>query len=77
MEQNPADHASCGLTVNELCNSTWLRGPSLLWSKQLPKPEYFTVNLAVGDPEVRSAQAFTVNAHASFSVADRLSKFSC
>ena len=25
-EQNPADHASRGLTVNELCNSTWLRG---------------------------------------------------
>ena len=76
-EQNPADHASRGLTVNELCNSTWLRGPSFLWSKQLPIPESFTVDLAIGDPEVRSAQAFAVNVHSSFSVADCLSKFSC
>ena len=66
-EQNPADHASRGLIVNELCNSTWLRGASFLW-----KPEYFTVDLAIGDPEVRSTQAFAVNVHASFSVADHL-----
>lgn len=32
-DQNPADHASRGLTVSELLSSDWFTGPKFLWEK--------------------------------------------
>lgn len=36
---NPADHASHGLTTKQLVEFNWFTGPSLLWQKDLPEEE--------------------------------------
>nr|XP_043899053.1 uncharacterized protein LOC122780247 [Solea senegalensis] len=57
--QNPADHASRGLKVADLLESSWLRGPEFL-----REPEIFTdqrtPELLVGDPEVKVLKTDTV-----------------
>ncbi|XP_048846374.1 uncharacterized protein LOC125717469 [Brienomyrus brachyistius] len=50
--QNPADHASRGLTVAGLLNSIWLTGPTFLWERELAIREA-SPELLVGDPEVK------------------------
>ncbi|XP_026224932.1 uncharacterized protein LOC113168143 [Anabas testudineus] len=35
-EENPADHASRGLTAKELTESNWFTGPAFLWLDDLP-----------------------------------------
>ncbi|XP_041473798.1 uncharacterized protein LOC121422697 [Lytechinus variegatus] len=57
-DQNPADHASRGLSASQLCSANWFKGPSFLW-------EDFAVGsisptLAVGDPEVRAINLSTI-----------------
>ena len=53
--QNPADHASRGLTVDEDRDvSQWLRGPDFLWERQVVKMnEDLVFSVAEDDPEVR------------------------
>ncbi|XP_073732301.1 uncharacterized protein [Misgurnus anguillicaudatus] len=51
-EENPADHASRGLKVEELINSTWLTGPHFLWEREVVANQG-TLELLVGDPEVK------------------------
>lgn len=53
---NPADHASRGLHVNELRDSSWLRGPSFLWQHTLSFDECNT-ELAPEDPEVKCVRS--------------------
>ncbi|XP_063740237.1 uncharacterized protein LOC134864868 [Eleginops maclovinus] len=50
--KNPADHASRGLKVAELLDSSWLRGPDFLWQQELVTDQR-TPELLVGDPEVK------------------------
>ncbi|XP_057678097.1 uncharacterized protein LOC130907254 [Corythoichthys intestinalis] len=51
-DQNPADHASRGLKVAEIIDSSWLTGPRFLWERQLvTKPH--SPSLLIGDPEVK------------------------
>lgn len=57
--ENPADHASRGLTASELLSSTWFTGPSFLWKKEMKLPADETPELTIGDPEVRSALALS------------------
>ncbi len=53
--QNPADHASRGLTVQKLLRSeTWLSGPKFLWEKEETwTPCKVQSNIDEGDPEVK------------------------
>ncbi len=59
-ENNPADHASRGLTTRELVESNWLMGPSFLWQRDLPKEEGIKVGeLKEDDVEIKGAQVHT------------------
>ena len=75
-KENPADHASRGLTTSELLSSTWLTGPKFLWNKEMELPADETPKLMIGDPEVRSALALTTRTTEQVSLADRLCRFS-
>lgn len=50
---NPADHASHGLSASELFESNWLSGPSFLWERELTLPEQMHEPLSSDDPEVK------------------------
>ncbi len=75
-KENPADHASRGLTTSELLSSTWLTGPKFLWNKEIRLPANETPELTIGDPEVRSALALSARTTEHVSLADRLCRFS-
>ena len=75
-EENPADIASRGSTVNELISSNWFTGPMFLWEPELPTPKDMTLDLSIGDPEVRKAQTLLTQATEPKSLGDRLSKCS-
>ena len=51
-EENPADHASRGLSVSGITSSNWLTWPSFLWQREIATPE-IDKELQLGDPEVR------------------------
>ena len=74
-EENPADHASRGLTVEELINSNWLTGPQFLWEREVV-PDQGTVELLVGDPEVKVVQVLTTEAMAEVDFQKQLARFS-
>ncbi|XP_078020591.1 uncharacterized protein LOC144459801 [Epinephelus lanceolatus] len=74
--ENPADHASRGLTTSELLSSTWLTGPKFLWHNEIKLPADETPELTVGDPEVRSPFTLTTRTTERVGLVDRLSKFS-
>ncbi|KAJ8345841.1 hypothetical protein SKAU_G00300340 [Synaphobranchus kaupii] len=75
-DENPADHASRGLTARELSSSIWFTGPQFLWKKEIVLPEDGIPELTIGDPEVRSAQAIKTKTTEQVSIVDRLSKLS-
>ncbi|XP_078321623.1 uncharacterized protein LOC111100747 [Crassostrea virginica] len=54
---NPADHASRGLHVAEINDSSWLTGPPLLWQLNI-ESQNVKAELQLGDPEVKSARSF-------------------
>ncbi|XP_067275875.1 uncharacterized protein [Pseudorasbora parva] len=56
-EENPADYASRGMSVNDLVTSSWFRGPNVLWKRQIPPPLDVNTQLPIGDPEVKKAQS--------------------
>ncbi len=74
--ENPADHASRGLTASEFLSSTWLTGPKFLWNKEIKLATDEAPELTVGDPEVRSVLALSTKTTECASLVDRLSKFS-
>lgn len=52
-DENPADGASRGKTINELLTSDWFTGPTFLWKKELPMKNDAVPDLSIGDPEVK------------------------
>ncbi|XP_028327214.1 uncharacterized protein LOC114478373 [Gouania willdenowi] len=54
-EDNPADHASRGLTAKNLIASNWFGGPSFLWKEELPSRDIKVRELDAVDPEVRKS----------------------
>ena len=54
-QENPADHASRGLTVKSLLNSSfWFSGPAFLWQANIASDSTdYQMHVAVDDPEVR------------------------
>ncbi|XP_023808300.1 uncharacterized protein LOC105355630 isoform X2 [Oryzias latipes] len=76
-DQNPADYASRGLSINELMSSDWFTGPSFLWRKKIRIFEEVISDLPLGDPEVKVAQALSTETTEPDCLIDRLSRISC
>lgn len=75
-ENNPADHASRGLSAVQLRESNWLKGPNFLWQKYLPCEEEMVGEVEITDPELRKAHVHTVKAKEVSSMVNRFTKFS-
>lgn len=75
-EDNPADHASRGLTAESLKSSNWFTGPKFLWQKKLPVEELKVGELKEDDPELCKTIVCNTKAEESRSVLDCLCKFS-
>lgn len=76
-DENPADYASRGKTVDELLSSDWFTGPSFLWKGEIEVPTEVLLELPVGDPEVKRAQTFQTKTSEQVDLVGRLKKFSC
>lgn len=74
--ENPADMASRGTSVKELLSSNWLTIPQFLWEREIQHPTKETIELPVGDPEVRKVQTLSTQTVEHASLSDRLTKFS-
>ncbi|XP_076857249.1 uncharacterized protein LOC143511529 [Brachyhypopomus gauderio] len=74
--ENPADHASRGLTVSELLSSNWFTGPRFLWEKDMHFPSDVILELPIGDPEIKVVHTLNTEAAEHLSLIDRLSNFS-
>lgn len=75
-EDNPADHASRGLTAEQLKTSNWFSGPKFLWQKDLPDRVRKVEEVKEDDPELRKALVLSTKARETRSLLDRLEKFS-
>ncbi|XP_053272740.1 uncharacterized protein LOC128430658 [Pleuronectes platessa] len=75
-EENPADHASRGLTAEQLVASNWFTGPAFLWQKELPSGDVKVGDISISDPELKKAQVHDTQAKEVRSLLDRLHKFS-
>lgn len=75
-DQNPADHASRGLTISELMSSDWFTGPAFLWEREILLPDEAIPELPVGDPEVKGAQTLSTKTTEYDTLTDRLSGLS-
>ncbi|XDV30427.1 hypothetical protein PO909_033352 [Leuciscus waleckii] len=75
-EDNPADHASRGLTAEQLKTSNWFTGPKFLWCKELPEREPKVGEIRQDDPELRKVLVCNTKAKEDRSFLDRLQKFS-
>ncbi|XP_061144019.1 uncharacterized protein LOC133160414 [Syngnathus typhle] len=75
-EDNPADHASRGLTAEQLLSSNWFTGPDRFWQKELPSGEVKVGEIASDDPELKKVQVLDTQAKEVRSVLNRLHKFS-
>lgn len=75
-EVNPADHASRGLSADQLVASNWFNGPDFLWEKELPIGDVKVGEVIDNDPELRKAQVLNTKAKEDRTLLDRLTKFS-
>lgn len=78
-QDNPADEASRGLTVEKFVTcSKWLSGPSFLWKTDLPDPEKggHEIHLSAEDPEVKSVSAFATRLKPMSLESSRFNRFS-
>lgn len=75
-KDNPADHVSRGLTVDELISSNWFTGPGFLWNKEIALSPSEVPELQLSDSEVRSFQTLNTKVVEQGSTVNRLCKFS-
>ncbi|KAJ8380265.1 hypothetical protein SKAU_G00010430 [Synaphobranchus kaupii] len=75
-EDNPADHASRGLTAEQLKSSNWFTGPKFIWQRGLLDRESKVGEVKEDDPELRKALVCNTKAKEDRSLLDRLQKFS-
>lgn len=75
-DDNPANHASRGLGVDQLVASNWFTGPAFLWKKELPIEEMKLGEVIDNDPELRKVQVLNTKAKEERTLMDRLVKFS-
>lgn len=75
-EDNPVDHASRGLSVDQLVASNWFTGPDFLWERELPRADVMVGEVYDDDPELRKALVLNTKVREERSLLDRLTKFS-
>lgn len=75
-EDNPADHASRGLSADQLLASNWFTGPDFLWERELPKGEVMLGKVYDDDPELKKTLVLNTKAREDRSLLDHLTKFS-
>ena len=74
--ENPADHSSRGLSVNELSRSNWFSGPSFLWQEEIALDTH-SFDVLPEDKEVkRTVLSTTVSDEQPFTFEDASKKFS-
>lgn len=69
-DQNPADHASRGLLVNDLTKSNWFTGPEFLWQEPIMFPPQPMPVVTSEDLEVKVCSV--ASAKSKIKLADRL-----
>lgn len=74
-EENPADHASRGLSAKGLLTSNWFTGPDFLWHKELPSDNIKVGDITAEDPELRK-NVVHKTLTTQHSLLNRFSKFS-
>nr|XP_054587464.1 uncharacterized protein LOC129152993 [Nothobranchius furzeri] len=75
-EDNPADHASRGLTAKQLKSSNWFTGPVFLWTEKLPERNINVGKIKDEDPELRKTIACATEVRKERTMLARLQKFS-
>ncbi|CAI5635451.1 unnamed protein product [Oreochromis niloticus] len=75
-EDNPADHASRGLTAERLRTSNWFTGPTFLWQKELPGRQCKVGEIKEDDPELRKVIVCNTKSKEDRSLLDNFKKFS-
>ncbi|XDV46694.1 hypothetical protein PO909_014534 [Leuciscus waleckii] len=75
-KENPADHASRGLRASDILSTTWLSGPEFLWKEEVHPEPTSSLDLLVGDPEVKTIQAFAIRVTDCTNMLDRLFRLS-
>lgn len=76
--ENPADHASRGMTVHRLLRSNWYDGPKFLWDKTWNVTNEKDWPLTVGDPEVKKIKTLktSVSTKPNFKITEYLERVS-
>ena len=72
---NPADHASRGLSVEGIVRSNWFSGSAFLWEKEIPLNEEELPGIQIGDPEVKTT-VLTTTTKDYFGIMDCVSRYS-
>lgn len=75
-EDNPADHASSGLSADQLVASNWFTGPDFLWEREVPSGDVMVGEVCDDDPELRKTLVLSTKVREERSLLDRLTKFS-
>ncbi|XP_036003015.1 uncharacterized protein LOC118566077 [Fundulus heteroclitus] len=74
--QNPADHASRGLSASEIMTTSWLSGPKFLWEQEISYSTTQSAEVLVGDPEVKVVKTFTTQTSEQDIILSRFERFS-
>ncbi|XP_028298181.1 uncharacterized protein LOC114460481 isoform X2 [Gouania willdenowi] len=75
-ESNPADHASRGLSVQQLFDSNWFKGPEFLWQRELLIENDKDTEVMSNDPELKTVHVLNTKVQEKRTILDRLIKFS-
>jgi len=73
--ENPADHASRGLSVEELSTSNWFTGPAFLWKKEIAT-DNIDIEISPQDTELKSATVHMSQRSQFTSFEERVGRFS-
>lgn len=73
--ENPADHASRGLTASDILSTNWLSGPEFLWKESVPKGPAPSIDTLVSDPEVKTTKTFATRVSDHADILNCLSRF--
>ena len=74
-EDNPADHASRGLSAADLMTSNWFPGPTFLWEKDILMSEK-DEELLTNDPEAKAVEVHMAETTDKVSLLDLIDRFS-
>nr|XP_055041009.1 uncharacterized protein LOC129428127 [Misgurnus anguillicaudatus] len=75
-DENPADYASRGLSIDDLVTSCWFTGPNILWQRHIPPPVDASPQLQMEDPEVKKATSLITHTVGNTCLSDRLTRLS-